>query len=203
MPILHKYKGKKASYILTSIQGSIVTFQLTGEGQQKLKEAGIQPGKPFGRALLLDLYRNGDVYTHGSGPGEIGSELDTRQMEFDFSDDSEPETMFPHCSACSSLHDLHFVEELKESEPYAVILCKDCRSNKSSSVDTSVPLPLVTRKVMNRILAMKHIEKVDASVTTYQELLYAEFSKKWEALSKRKPSQEKLFESDDGSSKLF
>lgn len=124
-------------------------------------------------------------------------------MEFDFSDDSEPETMFPHCSACSSLHDLHLVEELKDSESYVVTLCRDCRSNKSSSIDSSIPLPLITRKVLNRLLTMKAIKKIDTSVSTYQALLDAEISKKWEALAQRKPNKEKLFESGDGSPRLL
>ena len=78
MPVLHKYKNKNEYYILTSIGSNIITFHLTPEGQNKILNAGIKPEQPFGRAILLDLYRSGEVFTFGSGPGEI---VDDRQME--------------------------------------------------------------------------------------------------------------------------
>src|SRR4030067_1591680 len=131
MPVLHKYKEKDEHYILTSIKGNIVTFQLTAEGQKKLLSAGILPGKTFVRSLLLDLYRSGDAYTHGTGPGKGMVKVDPRQMELDFSHDPEPESMFPSCAGCSSMGDLHLVEEIKGEEHRAIILCADCRSSKS------------------------------------------------------------------------
>ncbi len=67
MPILHKYSKRNMYYVFTEIRGKIIAFQLTGDGERKLKSAGIFPGKTFGRALLLDLYRSGDAYTYGKG----------------------------------------------------------------------------------------------------------------------------------------
>ena len=199
MPVLHKYKEKDEHYILTSIKGNIVTFQLTAEGQKKLLSAGILPGKTFVRSLLLDLYRSGDAYTHGTGPGKGMVKVDPRQMELDFSHDPEPESMFPSCAGCSSMGDLHLVEEIKGEEHRAIILCADCRSSKSEKIDTSIPLPLVTRGTLNRLLEMKNIGKIDSSVSAYQELLNAEFQSKWDALAKRKKSgkQEGLFDKAD------
>ena len=198
MPVLHEYKGKDEYYVLTSIKGNIVTFHLTAEGQEKLLSAGILPGKTFVRGLLLDLYRSGDAYTHGTGPGKGMIEVDPRQMELDFSNDKEPESMFPCCAGCSSVGDLHLVEEIKGKDRRAIILCTGCRSNKSENIDTSIPLPLVTRGILTRFLEMKNIEKIDSSVTAYRELLDKEFQGKWDALARRKPGQqEKLFDSGD------
>jgi len=100
MPVLHKYKDKPGYYILTSIKGNIITFHLTPEGHSKVLKAGVTPDQPFGRALLLDLYRSGEVFTYGSGPSEV---IDGRQMALDFSDDPDSEKMFPSCASCSSL----------------------------------------------------------------------------------------------------
>ena len=197
MPVLHKYKEKDEHYILTSIKGNIVTFQLTAEGQKKLLSAGILPGKTFVRGLLLDLYRSGDAYTHGTGPGKGMVKVDPRQMELDFSHDPEPESMFPSCAGCSSMGDLHLVEEIKGEEHRAIILCADCRSSKSEKIDTSIPLPLVTRGTLNRLLTIKNIEKIDSSVSSYRALLDKEFQSKWDALAKKKmgkQKQEKLFD---------
>jgi hypothetical protein len=53
MPVLHKYKTRDGYYILTSIKGNVVAFQLTSEGYRKLANAGILPGQRFERFLLL------------------------------------------------------------------------------------------------------------------------------------------------------
>ena len=132
MPVLHKYTGKSGYYVLTSIQGSIITFQLTSDGEGKLKDAGIQPDQTFARALLLDLIRSGDAYTYGTGPGTIYPERDILQLRFDFVDDPEPESMFPSCHDCSSLNDLHLVE-IKGDVSQVSILCPKCRSEKRGS----------------------------------------------------------------------
>jgi hypothetical protein len=202
MPVLHEYKGKDEHYILTSIKGNIVTFQLTTEGQKRLLSAGIIAGKTFERGLLLDLYRSGDAYTHGTGPGEGIPKVDPRQMELDFSHDPEPESMFPSCAGCSSLGDLHFVEEIKGKEHCAIILCPNCRAKKTANIDTSIPLPFVSRGVLSRFLVLKNIEKIDPSVSNYQVLLNAEFQAKWDELAKTKLKkksmrQERLFDQPD------
>jgi hypothetical protein len=102
MPVLHRYKDKEKYYVLTSISGKIVTFQLTAEGHEKLLKSGIKNEERFGRALLFDLYRTGDAFTHGAGPGKL-EVTDKRQLALDFADDPEPESIFPSCSVCSSI----------------------------------------------------------------------------------------------------
>jgi hypothetical protein len=201
MPVLHRYKDRDEHYVLTSIKGDIVTFQLTTEGQKKLRSAGIIVGKTFERGLLLDLYRSGDAYTHGTRPGKGIFKVDTLQMELDFSHDPEPESMFPACCKCSSMGDLHFVEEIKGKDHWAIILCARCRSSESEKIDTSIPLPLVTRGILTRLLEMKNIKRIDSSVSAYRELLDKEFQSKWDALAKIKKSgkgkQKSLFDKTD------
>ena len=203
MPVLHQYKGKEEFYVLTAIGGSIVTFQLTREGRQRLNGAGIEPGDKFGRALLLDIYRSGDAFTHGSGAGGTVEEIDEGQMTFDFSNDPEPESLFPTCGVCSSLNDLHLVE-LKEAEPTASILCGACRENNASCIDTSIPLPLASRTVLNRLLAMKGIHTLHKSVVTYQNLLDAQFANRWETVARnKKPAQQSALFDSSGNGGLF
>ena len=127
MPRLRKHKAKDGYYILTRIGNQIVTYQLAKEGWERLQAAGIDVDQCFGRALLLDLYRNGEVFTHGTGPGQIAFDADARQLEFDFSDDPEPETNIPCCSECCSLDDLHLVTVVTDENTTATILCPVCR----------------------------------------------------------------------------
>ena len=41
MPRLYKYRNRNACYVLTAIGGSVITFQLTPEGEKKLTTVGI------------------------------------------------------------------------------------------------------------------------------------------------------------------
>ena len=198
MPVLHHYKDRNEHYVLTSIRGNIITFQLTQIGEQKVKATGIKSGETFGRGLLLDLYRSGDAFTHGTGPGVEISKTDSRQTEFDFRNDPDPESLFPICANCSSPVGLHFVE-VKEKEHLASILCSDCRLLKSKAIDTSIPIQLVSRSVLNHILEIKRIDKVDPSLTAFKELLDMQFQAKWEEIAKTRSrkkaiTQEELFQ---------
>ena len=176
---------------------------MTREGEAKLIDAGVKDSQTFGRAILLDLVRTGNAYTQGSGPGKINTDYDVQQMEFDFKNDPDPETMFPSCHDCSSLNDLHLVE-IRGVESQGSILCQTCRFKKSGTIDTSVPLFLVSRGLLNRVLDKKKINKLDESILAYRNLLNAEFESKWEVLRKSKSNQQRLFEKDDGKqSKLF
>ncbi len=194
MPVLHKYKNRNEYYILTMIGKAVATFHLKPEGYRKLAAAGIKKGATFPRALLLDLYRVGDAYTHEPVPGDAESKQPKLQLKLDFPDDPEPASLFPHCSACSSVDDLHVVE-IKQPEHIASILCAACRAKKI--IDSSIPLPFVTCDILSRLLKMKKIHKVDISVLSYQKLLNAEFETKWDHVLKNKPQQTKLFDTED------
>jgi hypothetical protein len=196
MPVLHQYKNRHDYYILTSIEGKVVTFQLTTNGVEKVLKSGIALEKPFGRAILLDLCRSGDAYTYGSG---IATDIviDERQMELDFSNDPDSEKMFPSCSICSSMQDLHIVEII-DKDHRASILCADCRSKQIAVCDTSIPIALVSRAILSRVIAMKGIEKLDVSATAYKELLDAEFESKWDTYRRGKPEQVSLFDLESG-----
>lgn len=203
MPVLYEYKDKNGFYVLTSIAGNIITYQLNDDGFRRLSKAGIKTGNRFHRSLLFDLYRSGEAYTQNKG---IRGDLFTHpvQLELDFSDDPEPETLLPSCSICQSQDDLHLVE-LIEKECSLAILCGTCRQGKQSLIDTSIPLPFVTRTLLKRFLHMRNIKRMDESVSTYQGLLNLEFSDKWKELAEkkaRKPAQESLI-SPGGSETLF
>jgi len=206
MPVLHKYKDREKYYVLTSISGKIVTFQLTAEGHEKLLKSGIKNEERFGRALLFDLYRTGDAFTHGTGPGKIEG-ADKRQLVFDFPDDPEPESIFPSCSVCNSINDLHLVE-VKDKDHFAGIYCSECRKIRSATINTSIPLPLINRGLLSRVLEMNNIQKTDKSLTEYRKLLDTEFINRWEEIAKTNTSkqakkQDQLFNFEDDQGKLL
>ncbi|GBE06553.1 hypothetical protein BMS3Abin10_02208 [bacterium BMS3Abin10] len=69
-------------------------------------------------------------------------------------------------------------------------------------------MPLLNRGLLNRVLEMNKIKKLDKSLTTYQEQLNAEFSSRWEEIAeikktKQSKKQDKLFEFEDDQGKLL
>jgi len=185
MPILNQYQDKSGWFVRTTIQNAIITFQLTAAGAKRLLEAGIKDGARFRRAVLFNLYRSGDAYTHGTGPGVI-EPYKKGQIELDFSNDPEPETIFPRCSSCGSLSDLHFVEIAKEKRHYAGLYCSECRKKSGDLIDTSIPLPVVTRGVLAKVLELKGISELDKSAAAFKESLDSAFNEKWDELLKKK-----------------
>src|SRR5438093_5224414 len=151
MPRLHKYRNRNACYVLTAIRGAVITYQLTTEGEKKLATAGIGCGKQFHRALLLDLYRNGDAYTGGS----VDDPSLTNQLEMDFANDPDPETAFPACDICRSVNDLHLTLTGSPEDLVAQLQCAACRAIPAARPDTSIPVALLSRPILSRLFQMK------------------------------------------------
>jgi len=192
MPRLHKYRNRNACYVLTAIRGAVVTYQLTPEGERKLTTAGIACGQQFHRALLLDLYRTGDAYTGGSG---VDDPALAGQMEMDFPNDPDPETAFPSCEICRSVNELHLTLTGGEGNLVAQLQCATCRALPAARPDTSIPVALLTRPMLSRLFQMKPVTRKAKNVTQFEELLWAEFESKWEALRKgRGVAQASLFD---------
>lgn len=188
MPRLRKHKTKRGYYILTRIGNQIITFQVTGEGWKRLRTAGIDADQRFGRSLLLDLYRSGEVFTHGTGPGQVFLDAEERQLEFDFSNDKEPETSIPSCSKCGSVGDLHLVTLESDNTATAAILCADCRLQ--NTIGVSIPLPLVDRALLTKLERIKNIHENDTTVDNYRDLLNRDFASKWEEIRKQNASHQ-------------
>lgn len=184
MPRLHKYRDRNAHYVLTAVRGAVVTFQLTPDGERRLREAGVDMGQRFPRALLLDLYRTGDAFTHGSGVN-LAAVAQSGQMELDFAQDPDPETAFPACDACGSLADLHLQITGEAGKLAGSVLCLACRLKPGAVVDTSIPITLLTRAVLLRLLALKPLASTGEAVGRLRALLEREFESKWAALRKQ------------------
>ena len=180
MPRLHKYRDRDPSFVLTAIRGAVVTFQLTTDGEKKLAAARIGPGEKFPRALLLDLYRRGDAFTGGSGPASLA--LDSAgQLEMDFANDPDPETAFPACDVCRSVNDLYLTIRGNPDDLVAQLQCATCRALPGTRPDTSIPLGLLSRPVLSRLVELKPVAAKGSNVKQFEELLRAEFESKWEA----------------------
>jgi len=194
MPRLHKYRDRNACYVLTAIRGAVITYQLTPDGERKLTAASIAPGSQFQRALLLDLYRTGDAFTHGSGVDDPALAT-AGQLEMDFANDPDPETAFPACDVCKSVNDLHLTLTGSAEDLVAQLQCAACRAIPAARPDTSIPVALLSRPVLSRLFQIKQVMQKAKNVAQFEELLRTEFESKWEALRKRRgAAQTSLFD---------
>jgi hypothetical protein len=193
MPKLHQYKDRDSYYVLTAINNSIITFQLTPQGERKLREAGVLAEQKFSRGLLLDLCRSGDAYTGGSGVGEPLAHS-TNQLELDFPQDPDPETLFPRCDDGAGMDDLHLSVLREQGALAAKLQCAHHRNVTSHLLDTCIPLRLVTLSLIGRLFEIKPVTKKYEGVERLENLLRSEFESKWEELRKlRRASQASLF----------
>jgi len=207
MPILHQYQDRSGWYVRTVIDKAIVTFQLTSAGARRLLEAGGKNERRFRRATLFELYRSGEAFTHGTGPGVIDPQ-GKGQIELDFTNDPEPETIFPRCSLCGSLDDLHVVELCQEIVCSVAIYCPQCRKGNAVKIDTSIPLRFINRGVYEKLLEYKGIKQFDSSAITFRESLEKAFMEKWDKfaetkIQRKKVTQTALFEKDERQKKLI
>jgi hypothetical protein len=197
MPRLHKYVNRDAHYVLTSINDSVVTYQLTPNGERRLAVAGIEAGQNFERALLLDLYRTGDAYAQGH---EFPEAVLANQLVMDFAGDPHPESAFPVCDACRRPTDLHLTLTGTAADFSARLLCGVCRATPGGHADTSIPVSLLSRTLLGSLYASKPVTTKAENVLRHERLLDAAFTQRWEAVrSQRTIAQAQLFgESDLG-----
>jgi len=195
MPRLHKYVSRDAHYVLTSIDGSVVTYQLTATGEQRLAGAGIVAGQRFERALLLDLYRTGDAYAKGH---EFPEAVLANQLEMDFAGDPNPESAFPVCDGCRSPTDLHLTLRGEATSFTAWLLCPVCRAKPEQHADTSIPVALLSRTLLGGLYASKAVAAKAENVHRHEALLDAAFTQRWDAVrAQRAAVQSQLFGDGD------
>ncbi|MGH7928747.1 MAG: hypothetical protein ACREQV_13235 [Candidatus Binatia bacterium] len=203
MPKLHRYKSRDKCYVLTSIRGKVITFQLTPEGERKLSEAGVEPDQKFLRALLLDLWRTGDAFTGGSSASE-SDPASIDQLELDFAQDPDPETAFPACEECDSeecdsIENLHLSVLRESAGLVAKLQCSHHRDVTSHTLEVCIPIHLVSLQCFGRLMDMNPVTKKYTSVLRYENLLRMKLESKWEAVRKlRGALQQSLFETGLG-----
>src|SRR5205814_1519468 len=139
--------------------------------------------------------RTGDAFTRGTGVDDPALAA-ASQMEMDFANDPDPETAFPACDVCKSVNDLHLTFTGRAENLIAQLQCAVCRALPTARPDTSIPVALLSRPILSRLLQMKPVTGKGKNVKQFEALLHAEFESKWEALRKRHAaSQTSLFKS--------
>ncbi|MCU0771429.1 MAG: hypothetical protein MUE94_06620 [Verrucomicrobia bacterium] len=179
MPVLYQRTDGSGFYAKASVQGSIVTFQLTERGVARLREAGVEPGGKFPLRLLLALYRPGDAYTLRGGTGPKAGYHEAEQFMFGFDENQAAETLFPACAVSGSRDDLHLVVSEDGSPAVARWLGPDARAALEGRTLLSLPLPLVTLDALARLEALGKLPAGSETVRTWRQWLADDLGAAW------------------------
>ena len=180
MPVFYPRTDGSGFYAKASIQGSIVTFQLTDRGAARLREAGIEPGGKFPLRLLLALYRPGDAFTLKGGTGPKGGYTEAEQFVFGFEENRAAEPFFPVCAVSGAQDDLHLVVSEEAGSPVARWIGPEARAALAGRTLLSLPLPLVTLEALARLEALGKLPAGSEAVRAWRQWLADDLGAEWE-----------------------
>lgn len=188
MPVLQSYADGSGHYIRGSVHGSVVTFQLTAHGFDRLTAAGIGSGDRFGLTLLADLTRSGDAFTRRGGAGFHEAE----QFEFDFSESEsrESEKLFPVCSVTGGFDGLHLVVHGTAGEQEVQLLAPEARGNLAGRILLSVPLPLLSLQALALLEDSGHVPPACPAVEDLRRWFRQDAAAEWDRLRRQREARQ-------------
>jgi hypothetical protein len=192
MPILKSYTTGPGHYIHASVRGSVVTFQTTKRGVEKLTAAGVQIGVRFSLRLLADLTRSGDAFTHRGGIEFYEAE----QFEFDFKESQESESLFPACSVTGTFDDLHLVAYENGGEKRVELLAPSAREKVTEHVMLSVPLSILCPSALATLEATEQLPANTPAVAALRRWYAEDASAEWERLRREREARQQGFSFD-------
>lgn len=71
MPVVHGYVNQAGHYIKANQGGSMVTYQVTSDGEKYLRKRGKGDGSRVSPREVKKMRRRGWIYTRESGPGDV------------------------------------------------------------------------------------------------------------------------------------
>jgi hypothetical protein len=196
MPVLKSFKNTDGHYILASVRGSLITFQLTPRGYDRLCEIGIKDGARFHLGLLADLTREGDAYT--GGRGSTYHEAEQFEFTFDTAESKESEAMFPACKVTGRFDDLHLVAFKDGEHLRAQLLAPEAVSSLLGSIQLSVPITLLNLAALDWLESSGHLPEACEVTQTLSNWFRKEASAEWEKIKKsRVVGRQQTFSLDD------
>lgn len=196
MPVLHQYRDESGYYIKACIQGAVATFQLSKPGFVELEKSAIGVGSIFPLSLLIDLIREGKAFTArrtGADKPEATRFHEAEQFSFDFPEDAETERHLPVCEKTGSFDDLHLIGYAGGQR--AALLGPDARE-RLTGITVSLPLHLVTRPLIDQLVASHHLPAEAEALTIARSWLDQSRSNIW-TVHHQQPRQEALVLPDE------
>ena len=190
MPVFYQRTDGSGFYAKACIQGSIVTFQLTARGADKLREAGVEAGGKFPLRLLMALYRPGDAFTLKGGTGPKAGYHEADQFAFGFEENQSAERLFPACSETGSYDDLHLVVCDDGGKATAKLLCPQSRAKVAGKTTVNLPLALVSLESLARLETLGKLPLDCDVVRSLRQSLADDLSAEWDTFRRLKAQRQ-------------
>jgi hypothetical protein len=192
MPVLKSYRKSAGHYILASVRGSVITFQLTDRGHSRLLGIGIEDGDHFHLSLLADLTRDGDAYTGGRGSAR--HEAEQFEFQFDTTESKESEVLFPACKVTGRFDDLHLVTSENGEGMSALLLTPEAISSVAGTIRLSVPITILNLEALGSLELTGHLPEACDVTRDLRDWFRKEASTEWEKIknARRVPRQQAL-----------
>jgi hypothetical protein len=179
MPVLHRYRNGKGSYVLAHVKGRVVTFQLAATGESKLRDVGVNEHEPFPLMLLVPLLRSGEAYTGGQG-AEAPARGGIEQFELPLALEAETESLIPVCAETGVMHDLHLVVTRDAAGDTVRLLGAEARWKVREPVMLSMPVGLLSLEMLAQLEAARKLPPHSQAVRAVRRWLQADASPEWE-----------------------
>lgn len=184
MPVLKSYASGSGHYILASVRGSIITFQLKDDGFNRLADVGVGVGDRFGLKLLADLTRQGDAYTRKSG--STYHEAEQFEFAFDTTESKESEALFPACEITGQFADLHLLTYRDSEEIRTILLSPEGMVGFEKKIQISIPLSILSLAILDSLESAGHLPDGSPAVELLTQWFRKEVSAEWERLRKNR-----------------
>lgn len=182
MPVLKSYASASGYYILASVRGAVITFQLNDNGFKRLADVGVGVGDRFGLKLLADLTRQGDAFTRRSGTTYY--EAEQFEFTFDTTESKESEELFPACALTGQFADLHLVTHRAGDDITAVLLAPEGMARFDEKIQLSIPLSILTLPTIDALEDSGHLPHDSPAIESLKQWFRKEASAEWERLRK-------------------
>ena len=184
MPVLKSYSSSSGYYILASVRGSVITFQLNDNGFKRLADVGVGVGDRFGLKLLADLTRQGDAFTRKNGTSY--HEAEQFEFTFDITESKESEDLFPVCALTGEFADLHLVAHRDGEDIRAILLAPVGMAQFEVKIQLSVPLSILTSPVLDSLEISGHLPHGCQVVESLRQWFRKEVSAEWGRLRRNR-----------------
>lgn len=182
MPLLRR-DGKTGAVALTKDKDRILAYSLTPTALRRLREHGVRIGGALPSSILAALIRAGDAHSprpaEAEGQGQLIADDDTADQ-------------LPRCETTGSTADLHLVVHTAAGAPIAQLLCPDARFVLRRSTSLSVPIWLLSTRLLGQLEASATIPRGAAATTRLRQWFRSDHEDAWVKLAKSRVQQSAL-----------
>ena len=189
MPTLHAYNDGSGFYAKASLQGRIVTFQLTAAAIQRLTGAGLASGARLPSKLLLALIQAGDAYT-GAGTATE----DPAQSALPFGDgELDADGLLPRCEETGGLLELHLVvldDGLGGGRKRAKLLAPEPRHVLRKQTTMSIPVSALSWRALEQLVVSRLVPEEAKAVSTLRRWFNRQLADAWDELGRLRAARQ-------------